>query len=107
MQSLIVIKNKNDLTNRWSDAMDNWDLRQEIDKDDSKVTKMTSTTDPFSIGIELVGENSYSYENKSYVINGVDFGLAERPRQSIEIKKEGWKDIQKIIPVLNKYRSQG
>lgn len=68
--------------------MDNWDLRQEIDKDDSKVTKMTSTTDPFSIGIELVGENSYSYENKSYVINGVDFGLAERPRQSIEIKKE-------------------
>lgn len=79
---------KNDLTNRWSDAMDNWDLRQEIDKDDSKVTKMTSTTDPFSIGIELVGENSYSYENKSYVINGVDFGLAERPRQSIEIKKE-------------------
>lgn len=79
---------KNDLTNRWSDAMDNWDLRQEIDKDDSKVTKMTSTTDPFSIGIELVGENSSSYENKSYVINDVDFGLAERPRQSIEIKKE-------------------
>lgn len=36
----------------------------------------------------------------------ITFGLGHMAN-SIEIKKEGWKDIQKIIPVLNKYRSQG
>lgn len=81
-----------DVETQWSDAQDNWKLRQAIDADDTStytdLSKMISSTNNFSVGIEYVGEDQYDGNNRQYTISNIDFGLIERPRQSIEIKKE-------------------
>ncbi len=82
---------------RYSDAMDDYNLRVAIDQkalynrdtagyDD--LSKMISETPDFAIGIEkeeyteAPGENGYTYN-----VSNVDFGIIERPRQAMEINK--------------------
>ena len=85
--------------NRYSDAMDDYKLRIAIDNNDtstySDLSKMNSTTKVFGIGIEYSGENPG--ENITTITTGdsfvrcdvstMDFGIIERPRQSMSIDK--------------------
>ena len=77
---------KEKVDKRYTDAKDDWDARVKLDAGESDSTTMTSSTDVFNIGIELLNNNSYSVDevdnliNKDgryiYVINNIDFGLA-------------------------------
>jgi len=82
---------------RYSDAIDDYNLRIAIDqkalynKDTAgydDLSKMISETPLFAIGIEkkkhpdAPGENGFEYN-----IANVDFGIIERPRQAMEINK--------------------
>ena len=81
---------------RYSDALDNYELRQQIDNEIKNVTyktnptiqKMESNTPMMEIGVEY--ENTPTdgtKEERIYEIKNVDFGITERARQSIEVKK--------------------
>ncbi len=62
---------------RYSDALDDWKTRENIDDDNSteKPTTMDATTNDMEVGI-----NDGKIEN-------IDFGLIERPRQKVDIEK--------------------
>ena len=62
---------------RYSDALDDWKTRENIDDDNSteKPTTMDATTNDMEVGI-----NNGKIEN-------IDFGLIERPRQKVDIEK--------------------
>ncbi len=62
---------------RYSDALDDWNTRENIDDDNSteKPTTMDATTNDMEVGI-----NDGKIEN-------IDFGLIERPRQKLDINK--------------------
>lgn len=89
---------KND--NRYSDAMDNYDLRLAIDSGDTSVysdlTKMESSTETFGIGIEYgagtPGDNIITIsEGDKFVrcdVSTMDFGIIERARQALRIDKK-------------------
>ena len=75
---------------RFSDALDNWETRKTIDSfeltgEGEKVTKMDSTTPDFIINVE---NDNYGQEGYTYTINNIDFGIIERPRQSLDIDKK-------------------
>lgn len=86
---------------RYSDALDNWETRKEIDKKaltledmiDGKTLDaiMTSSTREFFIGVEVDENYEQRLVNKmlKYIfdIKNVDFGLIERPRQVIDVDK--------------------
>lgn len=104
-------------TPRYSDAMDDWDLRKAIDKQtaagvqngEQLITKMDSNTPMMRFGVEfesIITDNSLEYEldengnvkkdEKGYVVrkdsflyrvSNVDFGIAERPRQELDLDK--------------------
>lgn len=104
-------------TPRYSDAMDDWELRNAIDKQtasgvaegETLITKMDSTTPMMRFGIEFestITDNSIEYEldengnvkkdENGYVIrkdsflyrvSNVDFGIVERPRQELALEK--------------------
>lgn len=104
-------------TPRYSDAMDDWDLRKAIDKQtaagvaegETLITKMESNTPIMRFGVEFestITDNSLEYEldengnvkkdENGYVIrkdsflyrvSNVDFGIAERPRQELDLDK--------------------
>jgi len=81
---------------RLTDAIDNYELRQEIDKEMNSIThdtkytinKMNSNTPKIGIGIEY--ETTYTAsmgDRYTYKINNIDFGIIERARQNIELSK--------------------
>ena len=82
---------------RFSDAIDNYTIRQEIDKDNNSTaidkpdrpTKMESRTPVMDCKIENVDTTTASAGNQyEYLIKYVDFGIVERARQVINIDKE-------------------
>ncbi len=87
---------KNDPNTRYSDAIDDYKTRQEIDeeikevKNDSVTTKekMISTTHTMGIGVEYQTTFSASSGDKYiYQIKNIDFGIVERARQNINVTK--------------------
>ena len=87
---------KENVDNRLSDALDNYELRQNIDnelktitnKTNTTIDKMNSTTPTMGIGVEY--ETNYtasSGDRYTYRINNVDFGIVERPRQKLALDK--------------------
>ena len=87
---------KENVDTRLSDALDNYELRQNIDNELKNITngtsttidKMNSTTPTMGIGVEY--ETTYtasSGDRYTYRINNVDFGIVRRPMQSLELEK--------------------
>ena len=83
---------------RFSDALDDYNTRIEIDKQmlqagqnietTQKITKMNSTTPVMAIGIENIGTETASKGNKyEFIIKNVDFGIVERAKQEIDVDK--------------------
>ena len=84
-----------DFEPRNSDAMDDYNLRKAIDNETEKITSMYSTTPTMEFGVELgdiagnINLTSVTDENKiKFEIPNIDFGIAERPRQQIDISKK-------------------
>ncbi len=96
---------KQDVDKRLTDALDNYNKEQEapkgsrvqIDEEMKKLekgkkeytrTKMDSTTPTMGIGVEYDTVTSASSGDKYvYKINNVDFGIVERARQQIDLRK--------------------
>ena len=87
---------KENVDTRLSDALDNYELRQNIDNELKNITngtsttidKMNSTTPTMGIGVEY--ETTYTAslgDRYTYRINNVDFGIVRRPMQSLELEK--------------------
>ena len=89
-----------DEATRYSDAMDDWGKRQNIDNGNSSDTKMISTTPKMKINVEkLVGTGEGNKKTQSepkdqtdptannFIISNVDFGITERARQEIKANK--------------------
>ncbi|MBR3254943.1 MAG: hypothetical protein IKF97_01760 [Clostridia bacterium] len=86
---------------RYSDALDDYELRKEIDKttknlmemlNENKTDKvMKSSTNTIDIGVELKDYDEVLVNNKvkyTFDVQNVDFGIIERPIQSIEVVKD-------------------
>lgn len=78
---------------RYSDALDNYVTRLKIDSEDTSIDKMDSMTNSMTFGVEL---KDYIYNRKTetsgigkvtFSIENIDFGVIERPRQSIDVTK--------------------
>ena len=90
---------KNDVDIRYTDATDDYSLRQQIDAEitgeithstDKNITidKMNSTTPTMGIGVEYDSVYTASTGDKyTYSITNVDFGIVERARQRIDLNK--------------------
>ena len=87
---------KTDVDTRWTDALDDYQRRLEIDNELKHITnsaqttkdKMDSTTPTMGIGVEY--ETTYTAstgDRYTYRIRNVDFGIVERARQEIELTK--------------------
>ena len=86
---------KHDVGIRASDAIDDYDTRIRIDqemkqmekgnKNQYTIRRMESTTPEIRIPVEYDGEGNEIYY--TYDVKNVDFGIVERPRQEIELKK--------------------
>lgn len=87
---------KENVDNRLTDAIDDYNLRQQIDEELKHITsntqitidKMNSTTPTMGIGVEY--ESVYtasSGDRYTYEINNVDFGIVERARQKLGMTK--------------------
>lgn len=87
---------KENVDNRLTDALDDYELRQSIDNEiksishDTKTTidKMNSTTPTMGIGVEY--ESTYtasSGDRYVYKVSNIDFGIVERARQQIGLNK--------------------
>lgn len=89
----------NDPENRYSDAIDDYTTRKDIDEELKRIVysenrvysinEMSSTTLGMNIEVEK-DENAKklsSGESYQYTIKNVDFGIVERARQEIELKK--------------------
>ena len=89
---------KENADTRLTDALDNYETRQLIDAEianknantqEPTITKMDSTTPTMAVGVEY--ETTYSPssgDRYEYRIYNVDFGIALRPKQAIELDKE-------------------
>ena len=75
---------------RYSDAMDDYELRQKIDAGE-EIDKMNSITPEMNIEIEITTTTTTTFDDKfipeGYNVENVDFGIVERPRQSLDISK--------------------
>ena len=90
---------KNDVDIRYTDATDDYSLRQQIDAEitgeithstDKNITidKMNSTTPTMGIGVEYDSVYTASTGDRyTYSITNVDFGIVERARQRIDLIK--------------------
>ena len=87
---------KNNVDTRYTDAIDDYGTRQNIDAEISVNTKtkeytihqMNSTTPTMNIGVEY--ETTYtssSGDRYTYEVRNIDFGIVERPRQEVELQK--------------------
>lgn len=89
----------NDVDTRKSDAIDDWTLREQIDgiNNETRTTTITSNstamnsyTNAMDIGIEAEDYNESSIGDdgiRHYAINNIDFGIAERAKQSLSLIK--------------------
>lgn len=87
----------NNVDLRYSDAIDDYETRKNIDQELKQVvhserkyttTEMTSTSLDMNIEVEYDKADEYTEgESYFYNIHNVDFGIAERARQRVEIKK--------------------
>lgn len=88
---------KEDVDTRYTDALDNYEQRQNIDEEikhienstKTTIEKMDSTTPTMGIGVEY--ENSYTAstgDRYTYRINNIDFGIVERARQDLGLTKK-------------------
>lgn len=85
--------NKNDPNERYSDAIDDYSLRQKIDQESAqgneRSKQMHSTTPTIGIGVEYETIYTASTGDKyTYRINHIDFGIVERARQQLSISKD-------------------
>lgn len=79
---------------RYSDAKDNYATRLKIDGGDTSIDKkdsMDSMTNSMTFGVELK-DDIYNRETSgidkvTFSIENIDFGVIERPRQSIDVTK--------------------
>ncbi len=87
---------KKDVETRYTDAIDDYKKREDIDKEMERLengskfenTKMDSTTPTMGIGVEYETTTTASYGDQyTYEIKNIDFGIVERARQALEIKK--------------------
>ena len=110
----------------WSEAKDDWETRQDVDKGrpasykdyntykDGYLDQMMSYTNKLDMGVEIQ-ENTkikngnvigiYYEEDENgkifkYNISSIDFGLIERPKQRMELKKE----VEKVRIIDNQDR---
>ncbi len=78
-------------TPRLTDAIDDYELRKKIDNGED-INKMNSTTPTMGITVEITDTNTTSFDDKfipqGYNIKNIDFGIVERPRQSLDISKK-------------------
>lgn len=83
-------------SNRYTDAVDDYNARLDIDKEiqdvkkDTTITrdKMDSTTPTMGIGVEYETTYSASTGNKyTYCIDNIDFGIIERAKQNLVLNK--------------------
>lgn len=86
---------KTDEATRWTDAVDDYELRQKIDAELQTITnstqttidKMNSSTPTMGIGVEKDATTSSGLDELVYRISNVDFGIIERARQDIALNK--------------------
>lgn len=87
---------KTDVATRWTDAIDDYQTRLDIDNELKEITnftqttmdKMNATTPTMGMGVEY--ETTYtasSGDRYVYRIENIDFGIVERPRQDIALNK--------------------
>lgn len=78
---------------RYSDALDNYDTRLKIDRCDTSINKMDSKTPTMVFGVELADDidnkktETSGIDKVTFSIENIDFGVIERPRQSIDVTK--------------------
>ena len=78
---------------RYSDALDNYDTRLKIDRGDTSIDKMDSKTPTMVFGVELADDidnkktETSGIDKVTFSIKNIDFGIIERPRQSIDVTK--------------------
>ena len=91
---------KKDVNSRYSDAKDDYNQRQKVDEQIKTITNTTlsnpnlikemyAQTPAFEMGVEY--DTTYTASTGvayTYRINNIDFGLAERPRQSATLEKK-------------------
>ena len=77
-------------TPRYSDAIDDYELRINFDNELTTTTnKMNSTTPIMGIGVENVDTSTAAIGNKyEFLISNIDFGIVERARQELGINKK-------------------
>ena len=91
-------------TDRYTDAVDNYETRLNIDKEVQQITNntildyengnlmnktMNSTTPIIEFGVEYASEQSDGTQNETQFIAGnMDFGIVERARQALSLKKQ-------------------
>ncbi|MBR3163082.1 MAG: RICIN domain-containing protein [Clostridia bacterium] len=71
---------------RYSKARDNYNTRQAIDEGKA-IDSLDATTPSFKLGIEYETTYTDGLTNYTYTVANIDFGIAKRPKQSIELKK--------------------
>ncbi len=86
---------KNEVDTRYTDAVDDYSIRTEIDEEIQSVNKtnitrkkMESTTPEMEIGVEYEPETNSAEDRYEYVIKNIDFGIVERARQQLDIAKD-------------------
>ena len=81
---------------RYSDAKDNYATRLKIDGGDTSIDKkdsMDSMTNSMTFGVELADDidnkktETSGIDKVTFSIENIDFGVIERPRQSIDVTK--------------------
>ena len=81
---------------RYSDAKDNYATRLKIDGGDTSIDKkdsMDSMTNSMTFGVELKDDiynrktETNGIDKVAFSIENIDFGIIERPRQSIDVTK--------------------
>lgn len=78
---------------RYSDALDNYATRLKIDSEDTSINKMDSKTPTMVFGVELADDidnkktETSGIDKVTFSIKNIDFGIIERPRQSIDVTK--------------------
>ena len=88
---------KTDVDTRWTDAVDDYETRLEIDQELTEITnstettidKMDSTTPPMEFGVEY--ETTYTAsagDRYTYRVENIDFGIVERARQDLTLIKQ-------------------
>ena len=88
---------KQDVDTRYTDALDDYQLRGQIDEElkhienstQTTIDKMNSTTPTMGIGVEYDTTTTASIGDRyTYQIKNVDFGIIERAKQDIAITKK-------------------